>query len=115
MIGQGLRKRAASINDSSCVRSPISAIATVEIETRKDSIERFRPACARMSMRVALHRIPKVLGVFQVSDEYWAHRDEKRLQFWIPGARNQYIVNGFEHLPMIGDFVPDIGSIELRS
>ncbi len=36
--GQRFRNRVASSNDSSCVRSPISASATVESETRKASI-----------------------------------------------------------------------------
>jgi hypothetical protein len=35
----GRRKRVASNRDNNCVRSPISASATVEIETRKASIE----------------------------------------------------------------------------
>src|SRR5450759_5026748 len=38
-IGHGRRKRVASNRDNNWVRSPISASATVEIETKKASIE----------------------------------------------------------------------------
>jgi hypothetical protein len=37
-MGHGLRKRAAKTKDKSCVLSPISARATMPVETRKASI-----------------------------------------------------------------------------
>jgi hypothetical protein len=37
-MGQGLRNRAAKTKDKSCVLSPISARATMPVETRKASI-----------------------------------------------------------------------------
>ena len=39
-IGQGLRNRAASTKPSNCVLSPISASATMLVETRNASIKR---------------------------------------------------------------------------
>jgi hypothetical protein len=38
-MGQGLRKRAANTSDKSWVLSPISAKATMPVETKKASIE----------------------------------------------------------------------------
>ncbi|MNV69580.1 hypothetical protein D3C71_1624960 [compost metagenome] len=40
-MGQGLRKRAARTSASSCVLSPISAMATMAVETKKASMGFF--------------------------------------------------------------------------
>src|SRR5664279_4077208 len=68
----------------------------------------------RTSALLAERRL-QALRVLQMRHERRSHRDEQALQLGVLRARDQRLVDGVEHLLVVGDLVVDVGALERRT
>ncbi len=50
--------------------------------------------------------------MLEVRDKRRPHLDQQRLQLFVLGTGDQRLVDGIEHLLVIGNFVVDVGLVE---
>src|SRR5664279_4092629 len=100
----------------SCVRAgPAAAAASGSAPAATMAAPTMVATTPRRTSALLAERRLQALRVLQMRHERRSHRDEQALQLGVLRARDQRLVDGVEHLLVVGDLVVDVGALERRT